>query len=126
MEWTCVCGRAFRLLLSTVSDQEPAVRVSEQPVVHVDGPSLTDFQLRVLELIAGGLTDGRAARVLDVSIHAVRYAMRDVMTRLSTRSRAEAVFVASSLGFIGRSNQRIREERHIPNGLAPTIGAART
>lgn len=104
-QWRCVCGRTYRLsvtLLNSVEAKGPG-----ELVVLPDAGSLSDFQMRVLELIANGRTDHGVAQALDVSVNRVRYAARDLVTRLSAHSRAEAVFIATRHGFLGSEQPRI-------------------
>ena len=56
--------------------------------------SLTDSELRVLELVADGATNREAASELCVSPHTVNTQMRSVYTKLDIHSRAELVNLA--------------------------------
>jgi DNA-binding CsgD family transcriptional regulator len=70
---------------------------SQESVVGLSATGiLSGFQVRVLELIASGMTDEAMAQSLGVSVHRVRYAVRDLIIRLSAHNRAEAVFIATT------------------------------
>ena len=47
------------------------------------------------------MTDQEVASFLDVSVHQVRYAVRESIARLEARTRTEAVAIALTLGLIG-------------------------
>jgi DNA-binding NarL/FixJ family response regulator len=68
-------------------------------VLNEEAP-LSDWECRVLSLVAGGMTDREVSNLLDISVHRVRYAVRDAITRLSAHSRTEAVAIAISEGLI--------------------------
>jgi DNA-binding CsgD family transcriptional regulator len=51
--------------------------------------SLTESELRVLELVADGATNREVARLLDVSAHTVNTHLRSVFAKLDVHSRAE-------------------------------------
>jgi DNA-binding NarL/FixJ family response regulator len=54
----------------------------------------------VLHLIAGGMTDREVAQAMRVSLSRERYAVRDMITRLSAHNRAEAVYMAATGGLL--------------------------
>ncbi len=79
----------------------------QDPVIILPETSaLSEFQVLVLGLVARGMTDREAAQTLRVSVHRVRYAVRDAITRLSARSRAEAVFMAVKHGLLAALMER--------------------
>jgi DNA-binding NarL/FixJ family response regulator len=96
-EWTCRCGQTYRLSLAPLGSEREG---PEQLVLLPEATTLSPFQLRVLGLVAAGMTDREASRALQVSLDRVRYAVREVITRLSARSRAEAVFIATTKGIL--------------------------
>lgn len=53
-------------------------------------PRLTARELEVLELVAAGLTNAEAARRLDVSVHAVKFHLASIYSRLGVANRTEA------------------------------------
>lgn len=96
--WACVCGRRYRVAVVAL---EPADERSQGPLPACrDGSLLSDFQVRVLNLIAGGMTDREAARVMQVSLSRERYAVRELISRMSARTRAEAVYMAATRGLL--------------------------
>ena len=54
-------------------------------------PLLTPRELEILGQIAQGLSNKSIARRLGISAHTVKYHLEAVFTKLSVRSRAEAV-----------------------------------
>jgi DNA-binding NarL/FixJ family response regulator len=46
------------------------------------------------------MTDRETAQAMHVSLNRVRYAVRDLITRMSAHSRSEAVFIAASHGLL--------------------------
>jgi DNA-binding NarL/FixJ family response regulator len=64
--------------------------------------SLTPRELEVLELISVGLTNAEAARRLQVSVHAIKFHLAAIYSRLGVANRTEAAvtylrFMDSSL-----------------------------
>ncbi|MCV7229822.1 helix-turn-helix transcriptional regulator [Mycolicibacterium komossense] len=53
--------------------------------------SLTDSELRVLELVADGATNREAAQAVGVSPHTINTQLRNVFTKLGIHSRAELI-----------------------------------
>lgn len=72
---------------SISSQQEPA-------------PELTTRELRVLELLARGLSNREIGGRLYISETTVKFHVRNIMRKLSVSSRAEAVYAASKAGLI--------------------------
>jgi DNA-binding NarL/FixJ family response regulator len=70
---------------------------------------LDDFQIRVPGSIASGLTDREIAAALRVSLHRIRYAVRDLIAKLSARTRAEAVFVTVTAGLLDGSDADLED-----------------
>jgi len=64
------------------------------------GPPLTDRELEVLDLIAGGGTNREIAEALFLSPHTVKEHTSSLYRKLSVRNRAEAVQKAQRLGLI--------------------------
>ncbi len=64
------------------------------------GPPLTDRELEVLDLIAGGSTNREIAEALFLSPHTVKEHTSSLYRKLSARNRAEAVQKAQRLGLI--------------------------
>lgn len=103
LDWQCECGRRYTLSIDQVATFEPQ---HTRRVVLPEANPLTEFQTAVLEFVASGMTDAQVARVLGVSVHRERHAMRELLTRLSAHSRAEAVFVATSWGLVASDRSR--------------------
>ena len=98
----CSCGRKYGVFAAPSDSTHDG---SEEHVLVLPEPSaLTAFQVRVLQLIARGMTDGEAAQELHVSVHVVRHAVRELITRLAAHNRAEAVFIAAKRGFLVTAN----------------------
>ena len=66
---------------------EEAARKEEEPVGLV---ALTPRELEVLRLISFGLTNAEAARRLHVSVHAIKFHLAAVYSRLGVANRTEA------------------------------------
>jgi DNA-binding NarL/FixJ family response regulator len=52
--------------------------------------ALTPRELEVLQLISFGLTNAEAARRLDVSVHAIKFHLAAIYSRLGVANRTEA------------------------------------
>lgn len=52
--------------------------------------ALTPRELEVLHLIASGVTNAEAARRLDISIHAIKFHLAAIYSRLGVSNRTEA------------------------------------
>lgn len=87
---------ALRALFEQVWSQARALGEA----VHRDARGLTDQERQLLRLLAGGLTDERAAQRLGVSLRTVRRMMSDLMTRMDSRSRFQAGIKVSALGWL--------------------------
>ncbi len=62
--------------------------------------ALTPRELKVLSLVADGLSNKEIARRLGISEHTVKFHVNTVMSKLGARSRTEAVVAAARLGLI--------------------------
>jgi DNA-binding NarL/FixJ family response regulator len=60
--------------------------------------ALTDRELSVLRLVAGGLSNRGIGRRLHLSETTVKFHIRNVMHKLDATSRAEAVYKATKNG----------------------------
>jgi DNA-binding NarL/FixJ family response regulator len=67
-----------------VLDEAPR-REQPKPLV-----ALTPRELEVLELISVGLTNAEAARRLQVSVHAIKFHLAAIYSRLGVANRTEA------------------------------------
>jgi DNA-binding NarL/FixJ family response regulator len=52
--------------------------------------ALTPRELEVLELISNGLTNAEAARRLNLSVHAIKFHLAGIYSRLGVNNRTEA------------------------------------
>ncbi len=90
---------ALRALFEQVWEQ--AKPLGEAPQRNAHG--LTEQERQLLRLLAGGLTDERAAQRLGVSLRTIRRMMADLMTRTDSRSRFQAGIKVASLGWLESS-----------------------
>ena len=69
---------------------------------------LTPRELEVLDLVAGGLTNAEAARRLQVSVHAIKFHLAAIYSRLGVANRTEAAvtYLRSVDGTLRPSAQR--------------------
>jgi DNA-binding NarL/FixJ family response regulator len=65
-----------------------------------DQPSFTERELKVLELLARGLSNRDIGGRLYISETTVKFHVRNIMRKLDASSRAEAVYQASKMGMI--------------------------
>jgi DNA-binding NarL/FixJ family response regulator len=68
--------------------------------VQTAQPPLTDRELKVLGLLAHGLSNKEIGKQMYISETTVKFHVRNVMRKLDAASRAEAVYQASKLGLI--------------------------
>jgi len=61
---------------------------------------LTDRELRVLNLVADGLSNPQIARLLGISRNTVKFHVRSIISKLGETSRTEAVTIAVKRGLI--------------------------
>jgi DNA-binding NarL/FixJ family response regulator len=61
---------------------------------------LTDRELRVLNLVADGLSNPQIARLLGISRNTVKFHVRSIISKLGATSRTEAVTIAVKRGLI--------------------------
>jgi DNA-binding CsgD family transcriptional regulator len=87
---------ALRALFEQVWDQAKPLGEATQR----DSRGLTDQERQLLRLLAGGLTDERAAQRLGVSLRTIRRMMSDLMTRTDSRSRFQAGIQVAALGWL--------------------------
>jgi DNA-binding CsgD family transcriptional regulator len=79
-----------------------------------DGPlgsqtaRLTAQELRVANLVAAGMSNREVADALHVSIHTVKTHVKNVLEKLSIRSRWQMAATVGSLGLAGTSPREIR------------------
>jgi DNA-binding NarL/FixJ family response regulator len=61
---------------------------------------LSNRELSVVRLVAGGATNPRVATELYISVSTVKYHLRSAMSKLGARDRAELVYRASAMGLL--------------------------
>ena len=73
---------------------------------------LTDRQVNVLRLVAGGLTNTEIADRLVLSVRTVNHHVSDILAKLDVRSRQDAATAAAALGVTDeRHRGRVRRRR---------------
>lgn len=82
-------GRSAQLVVRSLTGQ---------PAGQAAAPRLSDRELEVVRLVAGGATNPQVARRLYVSESTVKYHLRIAMRKLGAKDRTELVFRASKLG----------------------------
>jgi len=101
LPFACECGRRISIEVSLATETEaPEGSSSEEPATAAAGAThtlgLSAIEARVLALAAAGNTDREIARLLTISIHGVKHAIRSSLIRLGARNRTEAVVRALS------------------------------
>jgi DNA-binding NarL/FixJ family response regulator len=102
-----------------VSDEDTALALRQaiRPTLHLaasaatppqaastDGPSLTSREQEILELVAGGASNGEIARRLWVTEQTVKFHLSNVYRKLGVRNRTEASRRAYLDGVLGRDD----------------------
>lgn len=67
---------------------------------HESLPQLTEHEIKVLKLIAQGLTNGQIASTLNIKERTVEYHLSQIFERLNVSSRTAAVVKAEKLGLL--------------------------
>jgi DNA-binding CsgD family transcriptional regulator len=94
----CECGRTNHVAIELTSGSATRVVNGGGAAAGV-GPHM----VRVLRLVARGLTDREIATTLCMSVPQVKYQIRDCLARLSARNRTEAVLRAMEAGLVTQS-----------------------
>ncbi|GAB2743358.1 two-component system response regulator MnoR [Salinifilum aidingensis] len=81
-------------------DSRSAAAMAHSISNQEEEPELTTRELRVLELLARGLSNREIGGQLYISETTVKFHVRNVMRKLCVSSRAEAVYSASKAGLI--------------------------
>lgn len=87
-------------MVSRVWDGDAGETVAIELVPNEGRLSLSATERRVLALSASGLRDAEIANELGRTEHQIKYAVRNAMTRLGAVTRAHAVALAISHGYI--------------------------
>ena len=99
---TTVLVRAIRAVVRNESafDSRSAAAMVRSLRVQPDQPALTERELKVMELLAHGLSNKDIGKQLYISETTVKFHVRNLMRKLNAATRAEAVYEASKLGLI--------------------------
>lgn len=81
-------------------DSRSAAAMVRSMRVQPEQPSLTERELKVLGLLARGLSSRDIGAELYISETTVKFHVRNIMRKLDANSRAEAVYEASKMGVI--------------------------
>ena len=84
----------------TAFDSRSAAAMAHSISQRESSPELTSRELRVLELLARGLSNREIGGQLYISETTAKFHVRNLMRKLSVSSRAEAVYAASKSGLI--------------------------
>lgn len=84
----------------TAFDSRSAAAMAHSISHPESSPDLTSRELRVLDLLASGLSNREIGGKLYISETTVKFHVRNIMRKLSVSSRAEAVYTASKSGLI--------------------------
>ncbi len=82
---------------------------AERPFAGPGGKGLTQHQVRVLELVAEGLTYGQIARRLHISESTVRFHVNGIKERVGVRTTPELIVTALREGFIDPEVASVQE-----------------
>lgn len=90
-------GMAAKILneFARRAKQEP-----EREVTPPDHETLTDRETEVLQLVAGGLSNKEIADILTISENTVKFHLKNILAKLHTRNRTEAVAYALQTGLV--------------------------
>lgn len=94
--------RAIRAVVRNESafDSRSAAAMVRSLRVQTTQPAFTERELKVLGLLAHGLSNKEIGKQMYISETTVKFHVRNVMRKLDAASRAEAVYEASKLGLI--------------------------
>ena len=94
--------RAIRAVVRNESafDSRSAAAMVRSLRLQPDQPALTERELKVMELLAHGLSNKDIGKQLYISETTVKFHVRNLMRKLNAATRAEAVYEASKLGLI--------------------------
>ncbi|MFF0794845.1 response regulator [Streptomyces spiralis] len=81
-------------------DSHAAAAMVRSMRVQPERPKLTERELRVLQLLAHGLSNREIGGELYISETTVKFHVRNIMRKMDASSRAEVVYEASKLGVI--------------------------
>jgi DNA-binding CsgD family transcriptional regulator len=101
---TAVSGRDFgvgiRLLKEFRRGGASPDNVSPETIENIQRSQLTERQLEVLEMVAGGLTYKETGAALGLTERTVKYHMEKIMEQLHFKKRAQVIAYAVQIGLI--------------------------
>jgi len=94
--------RAIRAVVRNESafDSRSAAAMVRSLRMKADQPVFTERELKVLSLLAHGMSNKEIGQQLYISETTVKFHVRNIMRKMDAASRAEAVYEASKLGVI--------------------------
>lgn len=90
----CSCGMVHKASMPT----SIVGSVFEAPACTGSEPPLTPIQLRIMQCVARGETDREIAAALRLTLPQIKRAIREILIRLDSHNRAQAVFEAIRIG----------------------------
>ncbi len=84
----------------SVGIARPRLATPSSPDERASDDPLTDREMQVLQLIAGGLPNKGIARRLNISEHTVKFHVGSILSKLGAASRTEAVTLAAHRGLL--------------------------
>ena len=109
-------GRDTRLVMDDPNEGEPTDRVVVEQPIAVDLSELSQRQVTVLRLLAGGFTYDQIARRIGFSNSTVRMELLKMYRMLGVSSRMDAVVQAVSLNLVHREDLGDRERIRVGGG----------
>jgi DNA-binding NarL/FixJ family response regulator len=95
--WTS--GRVFQALHSAATGSPNVSVVGTDDVILVE--ELSDRELQVLHMVAGGARNHEIAGELCITVKTVEFHVSNILGKLGARSRTEAVMRAARTGLLG-------------------------
>lgn len=93
-------GFAARLLKEFRRSGKPAARTSQQAIEESGRSHLTERQLEVLEMVAGGITYKEAGAALGLTERTIKYHMGRIIEQLHLEKRAQVITYAVQMGLV--------------------------
>lgn len=94
-----LCGHIVHPLSSIAGESKP----DKEPVL--EHFSLTDRELQILQLVAGGATNGEIARQLWITQQTVKFHVSNIYRKLDVANRTEACHYAHVNGLVSRGQK---------------------
>lgn len=93
-------GLAMRLLKEFRRSGLPADHYSQETIEEIRRRHLTERQLEVLEMVAGGMTYKEAGAALGLTERTIKYHMGRIIEQLQLEKRAQVITYAAQMGLI--------------------------